>query len=66
MDYIFIQFVLKQLNLNSKINIVMKRLSSSNVTAWLLSKDFKKTVETLVASEKWFVFLNNIKGTPAF
>ena len=44
----------------------MKRLSSSNVTAWLLSKDFKKTVETLVASEKWFVFLNNIKGTPAF
>ena len=66
-DYIFfVQFVLQQLNLNSKINIAMKKFSSSNVTAGMLSKNFKKTVETLVTSDKGYVFMNTIKGTPAF
>ena len=66
-DYIFfIQFVLQQLNLNSKINIAMKKFSSSNVTAGMLSINFKKTVETLVTSDKGFLFMNTIKGTSAF
>ena len=66
-DYIFfVQFVLQQLNLNSKINQAMKKFSSSNVTAGMQSKNFKKTVETLVMSDKGYVFMNTIKGTPAF
>ena len=44
----------------------MKKFSSSNVTAGMLSKNFKKTVETLVMSDKGYVFMNTIKGTPAF
>ena len=64
--YFFVQFVLQQLNLNSKINIAMKKCSSSNVTAEMLSKNFKKIVEILVTSDKWYVFMNTIKGAPAF
>ena len=44
----------------------MKKFSSSNVTAGMLSKNFKKTAEALVASDKGFVFMNTIKETPAF
>ena len=38
----------------------------SNVTAGILSKNVKKTVETLVTSDKGLVFMNTIKETPAF
>ena len=60
------QFVLQQLNLNSKTNIAMKKFSSANVTAGMLSKNFKETVETLVISDNGFVFTNAIKETRAF
>ena len=32
----------------------------------MLSKNFKKTVQTLVTSDKGFGFMNTIKRTPAF
>ena len=52
-DYIFlVQFVSQQLSLNTKINIAMKKFFSSNVTAGMLRENFKKTVETLVTSER--------------
>ena len=60
----FVQFVLQQLNLNSKINTAMNKFSSLNVTAGMLSKSFKKTVETLLTSNKGLLFINTIKGTP--
>ena len=44
----------------------MKKFSFSNVTAGMLSKNFKKIAETLVASDKAFVFTNTIKGASAF
>ena len=56
--FCFVQFVLQQLNLSSKINISMKKFSSSNVTTGMLSKNFKKIAETLVTSGKGFVFMN--------
>ena len=62
----FCSVFLQQLNLNSKVNIAMKKFFSSNVTAGMLSKNFRETVETLVTSDKGFVFVNTIKGTPAF
>ena len=66
-DYIFsVQFVLHQLNLNMKINNEMTNCSTSNVTAGVLSKNFQKTVETVVTSDKGFVFTDTIKGTPTF
>ena len=58
--YFFILFVFQQLNRKSKINIATKTFSSSNVTAGILNKNFKKTIETLVTSGKEFVFMNTI------
>ena len=63
---LFVQFVLQQLNLDSKINIAIKNFCASNVTPRMLSNKFKKTVEILVTSEKVFVFINTINGTSAF
>ena len=62
--YFFAQFVLQKINLNSRINIAMKKFSSSNVTAGILSNNFKNTIETLITSGKILVFMNTIKGTP--
>ena len=44
----------------------MKKVSSSNVTAGILSENFKKTVEISGTSDKGFVFMNTIKVSPAF
>ena len=63
---LFVQFVLRQLNLDSKINIAIIKFSTSNVTPRMLSYKFKKTVEILVTSEKVFVFINTHNGTSAF
>ena len=49
-----------------KINNEMTNCSTSNVTAGVLSKNFQKTVEAVVTSNKGFVFTDTIKGTPAF
>ena len=49
-----------------KINNEMRNCSTSNVTAGVLSKNFQKTVEAVVTSNKGFVFTDTIKGTPTF
>lgn len=65
-DYIFFaQFVLQQQKLNSQINIAMKKISG-NLTAGMFSKNFKQTVNSLISSDQGYVFMNQIKGTPAY
>ena len=41
----FAQFVTQQLNLNSRINIAMKKVSTNQLTAEMLSANFKDTVK---------------------
>ena len=65
-DYIFfVQFVLQQLKLQNQINIAVKMVSG-NLTAGMLSRNFKQTVQSLISSDQCFLFMNCIKGTPAY
>ena len=66
-DYIFAKFVTQQFNLNSKINIVMKKVSSNQLlTAGMLSRNFKETVNSFIANDEGYNFMNTVKGTPAY
>lgn len=65
-DYIFfVQFVLQQLSFNNQISIAMRK-SSANVTAGMLQQGYSETIQSLVSTNKAFVFMNQIKGTPAY
>ena len=44
----------------------MNKFYSLNITAGILSKSFKKTVETLIASAKGFLFISTIKSIRGF
>ena len=66
-DYIFFAHsFLQQLSLNSQINIAMQKLTPRNVTAGMLTQNFKETVQQFSASDEAFSFMNSIKGTPAY
>ena len=66
-DYIFFAHsFLQQLSLNSQINIAMQNLAPRNVTAGMLTQNFKETVKQFSASDEAFSFMNSIKGTPAY
>ena len=66
-DYIFFtRSVLQKLQLNSQINITMKKAACSTLTAGMLSKNFKETINQFIAREKAYSFMNAIKGTPAY
>ena len=52
-DYIFFeQSVLQKVQLSSEINIAMKKVISNNLTAGMLSKNFKQRVKELIAKDK--------------
>lgn len=66
-DYIFYALsTLQQLNLNSQINIALKKVNSSNMTAGMLSRNFSAAVKSFIAEDKGFQFMAPIKGTPAY
>lgn len=66
-DYIFYaHHVVQQINLKSKINIAMKKMCGNNLTAGMLSSNFKETVKSFIANDEAFNFMNSIKGTPAY
>ena len=62
----FAHSFLQQLSLNSQINIAMQNLAPRNVTAGMLTQNFKETVKQFSASDEAFSFMNSIKGTPAY
>ena len=66
-DYIFFaNSVVQQLNLSNQMNIAMKKVSSTNLTAGMFSNNFKETVRQFVSNDKAFGFMSTIKGTPAY
>ena len=66
-DYIFYALsVMLQLNLNSQINIAMKKVCANQLTAGMLSNNFSDTVKSFIAKDESFNFMNSIKGTPAY
>ena len=66
-DYIFFaQAVTQHLNLNSRINIAMQKIKAEGLTAGMLSQNFKERVQSFVANDDAFNFMNTLKGTPAY
>ena len=66
-DYIFYALsVVQQLNLNSQINIAMKKMCTNQLTAGMLSQNFEETVKSFIAKDEGFNFMSAIKGTPAY
>ena len=66
-DYIFFaQSVTQHLNLNSRINIAMQKIRAEGLTAGMLSENFRERVQTFVANDEAFNFMNTLKGTPAY
>ena len=66
-DYIFYALtVMQQLNLNSQINIAMKKMCTNQVTAGMLSNNFTDTVKSFIAKDEGYSFMTPIKGTPAY
>lgn len=51
---------------NLVIKFGLRKLTPRNVTAGMLSRNFKQTVKQFIASDEAFSFMNTIKGTPAY
>ena len=58
--------VMLQLNLNSQLNIAMKKVCTTQLTAGMLSNNFSGTVKSFIAKDEGFNFMNSVKGTPAY
>ena len=66
-DYIFYAHsVLQQLNLQSRINIAMKKVGGNQLNAGMLSLNFKEKVKEFISNDQGYSFMNTIKGTPAY
>ena len=66
-DYIFFALsVMLQLNRTSQINIAMKKVCTTQLTAGMLSNNFSETVKSFIAKDEGFNFMNSVKGTPAY
>ena len=64
-DYIFFaQSVLQQKNLNDQINIAMKKVTGQ-LTAGMFA-NYDESVKRFVSNDQSFLFMNQIKGTPAY
>ena len=44
----------------------MRKVVTANLTAVILSRNVKETVQHFIASDEAFSFMNTIKGTPAY
>ena len=44
----------------------MGKVTSSQLTAGMLSSNFNEKVKEFIASHQAFVFMNSIKGTPTY
>ena len=65
-DYIvFAHYIVQQLNLYNQINIATKKVKG-NITAGQLQNNFKQTVRSFICEDQGYLFMNSIKGTPAY
>ena len=66
-DYIFFaNFVSQQTNLRNQMNIAMRKVSGKNISAGMLSSNFKETVKNFVVNEEAYTFMNSVKGSAAY
>ena len=66
-DYIyFAHSVLQKVQLSNQINKPLKKVVSNNLTAGILSEDFKARVKEFIAKIQGFSFMSSIKGSPAY
>ena len=64
-DYIFFaQSVLQQKNMNDQINIAMKKVTGQ-LTAGMFA-NYGESVKGFASNDQGFLFMNQIKGTPAY
>ena len=52
--------------MTSKFNIAMQKVCSNQLTAGMLTGNFKETVQSFVANNEAYSFMSTIKGTPAY
>ena len=57
---------MQKLNLSNQINIGMRKVTSNQLTAGMLSSNFNEKLKEFIASNQAFTFMNSIKGTPAY
>ena len=55
---------MQSVNLHNQINIAMRKVTSGQLTAGMLSSNFKDKGKDFIASDQAFTFINGIKGTP--
>ncbi|XP_066911415.1 uncharacterized protein [Clytia hemisphaerica] len=66
-DYIFFaNFVSQQTNLQNQMNVAMRKVSGRNISAGMLSSNFKEAVKNFVVSEEAYSFMNTVKGSAAY
>ena len=44
----------------------MRKVTSNQLTAGILSSNFNEKIKEFIASEQAFTFMNSIKGTPEY
>ena len=54
------------MQISNQINIAMRKVATTNLTAGMLSRNFKETVQQFIASDAAFSFMNTKKGTQAY
>ena len=65
-DYIYFgHYIVQQLNLYNQINVATKKVRG-NITVGQLQKNFKQTVRSFICGNQGHLFMNSIKGTPAY
>ena len=62
----FTHSVIQKLNRSNQMNIAMRKVTSNQLTAGMLSSKFSDKVKKFIASDQDFTFMNNIKGTQAY
>ena len=67
-DYVFFtRNVLQDKHFQEQINIVMRKVSARNVRAGLLNNaNFHETLRQYLQNDQTFVFMNSVKGSPAY
>ena len=44
----------------------MQKIKSNNLTAGIFSQNYTETIKSLIANDEAFIFMNTLKGTPAY
>ena len=56
----------QKINLQNQINVAMRKIASSKLTAGMLINKFNKNNKHFTASDQAFTFMKSIKETPTF